>query len=723
LLRRLAHLVLHHRKIVLGAWIALTAVGAVMAPRAVDRMLTTFSIPGSSAYKANQQIFKTFHNGDVRPMVLVYHDASRDVTTVPGVERSIAAALAVNPGSRLSSYFSTHSDAYVSKDRHTTFAEIYPPGVNGFGAGGAVSKTQAAVERSAPAGVQASLTGMDALQQAAGSGGSGGPSVIVETLIGGLGALVILLFVFGTLPAVVMPLVVALGSILNTFTVIYLLTYVTDVSVIVEFLVALVGLGIAIDYSLLFIFRFREELARGLSVEEAVTESMVHAGHSIVVSGSTVGIGLLSMIILPIPFIRSIGIGGLLIPAVSVVAALTLLPSMLSLYGHRINSGRVLPRRWVASSDPDHGFWGGWAHFVTRHAGLVASLGGLVVALCLIPAARLNPGDALSKDYPGSGSAITGRDTLAAAGVSAGALDPFMITARNATPSQLASVASEVARTPGMSAATVPPGWTRNGLSVIEAFPSTDAASATSYDTIGHLQNDVLPSLESRLGDTAQLRIAGDEPQGRDFSRSVYGNFPYVLLFVVVLTYVLLARAFRSLVLPLKAVILNLVSLGAAYGIVVFIFQQGHGSEAIWSVPGTGVIISWIPLMIFAFLFGISMDYEVFMITRMREEYDRCHDTNKAIQLGLARTGKLVTSAALILMFAFLVLSSSPGVDIKQFGIGLAAGIIFDATVIRALLVPSLMALLGDWNWWLPKPAARILRTRPSRAEPALESA
>jgi putative drug exporter of the RND superfamily len=201
----------------------------------------------------------------------------------------------------------------------------------------------------------------------------------------------------------------------------------------------------------------------------------------------------------------------------------------------------------------------------------------------------------------------------------------------------------------------------------------------------------------------------------------VYGNFPYVLLFVILLTFVLLARAFRSLLLPLKAVILNLVSLGAAYGIIVFIFQQGHGSDAIWNVPATQSIIPWIPLMIFAFLFGLSMDYEVFMLTRMREAYDETRDTRKAITLGLARTGKLVTSAALVLMFAFFVLSTSPGTDIKQFGIGLAAGIIFDATIIRALLVPALVRLMGRWNWWLPHWAARPLRTRPS--QPVTESA
>jgi RND superfamily putative drug exporter len=232
----------------------------------------------------------------------------------------------------------------------------------------------------------------------------------------------------------------------------------------------------------------------------------------------------------------------------------------------------------------------------------------------------------------------------------------------------------------------------------------------------------VLPSAESAAGTGVTMTLGGPAAEERDFVHAVYGNFPYVLAFVVLLTFVLLMRAFRSIVLPLKAVILNLISLGCAFGVVVFIFQEGHGSEAIWGVNATGVVISWIPIMIFAFLFGISMDYEVFMITRIRESYDEIGDTQQAISLGLARTGKLVTSAALVLMFAFFALSTGPGLDIKQFGIGLAAGVIIDATLIRLLLVPSSMQLLGRWNWWLPAWCARALRTRPSPLEPATQA-
>ena len=208
----------------------------------------------------------------------------------------------------------------------------------------------------------------------------------------------------------------------------------------------------------------------------------------------------------------------------------------------------------------------------------------------------------------------------------------------------------------------------------------------------------------------------------RDFVHALFGSFPYVFAFIVILTLILLTRAFRSIVLAVKAVLLNLVSLAAAFGFVVLVFQQGHGSS-LWGIEATQSVTAYIPLMIFAFLYGLSMDYEVFMLSRMREAYDETGSTEKAIELGLARTGKLVTSGALILMFAFLVLSTSPGYEIKPLAIGIAAGIIFDATVIRALLVPALMRLLGDANWWMPTwPRALRIRDRnplPDAAEAA----
>jgi putative drug exporter of the RND superfamily len=688
-----------------AAWIVLTLFGAFATAKVSNRWFESFSIPGYSAYETNQKVLKTFGTGEQAPFVAVFQ--SKGDVTKENLQPAIDAAAGVDPGSRVSSYASTHNEMYVSKDRHTTIAEIYPPGENTFNGTEHIGDVRSALQQNVPDGVKVNLTGILPLYDAS-SGGGDGPSVFTEALIGGGGALIILLFIFGTLPAIAMPLLIAVASILNTFTLVWLLTYITDVSIVVQFLIALVGLGVAIDYALLMIFRFREELAQGEDVETALVETMTHAGRSVIVSGSTVAVGLLSMIILPLPFIRSIGIGGMLIPAVSVIVSITLLPAMLSFLGHRINKLRVMPRRFVAVSDPERGWWGRWASLVVRRPWPVAAVGTAIVAVLLVFGLQLNPSEAQAKDFPGSGDAIAGRQAVSDAGMGPGVFKPLVVL----TPTdQVQQVVNRVQNVDGVVGAAAPPDWRRDGLALVEAFPQHDGASKDVRSVITHVK-DALPSGAS---------LGGVAPEERDFVHAVYGNFPYVLLFVILLTYVLLARAFRSLLLPLKAVVLNLVSLGAAYGIIVFIFQQGHGAQAIWNVPATQSIIPWIPLMIFAFLFGLSMDYEVFMLTRMREAYDETRDTRQAIALGLARTGKLVTSAALVLMFAFFVLSTSPGTDIKQFGIGLAAGIIFDATVIRALLVPALVRLMGRWNWWLPHWAARPLRTRAS--DPVPESA
>src|SRR4051794_23808463 len=316
------------------------------------------------------------------------------------------------------------------------------------------------------------------------------------------------------------------------------------------------------------------------------------------------------------------------------------------------------------------------------------------------------------KDFPGSGQAVVGRDMLTAAGISPGVLKPFNVLVENGRDPE--AVAAKLRGVEGIVAASAPRDWRRGGDSIVEAFPAVDGA-ASGIQGIVDRTNDALTGTGATLGGTA----AAD----RDFVHAVYGNFPYVLAFVLILTLILLTRAFRSVVLPIKAALLNLLSLAAAFGIVVFVFQWGHGSS-LWNITATQAITAWIPLMIFAFLYGLSMDYEVFMLSRMREAYDETGSTNRAIELGLARTGKLVTSAAMILMFAFLVLSSSPGFEVKEFAIGLAAGIIFDATVIRALLVPALMRLLGDANWWMPQWTRKALFiSRPERLpKPATEN-
>ena len=314
----------------------------------------------------------------------------------------------------------------------------------------------------------------------------------------------------------------------------------------------------------------------------------------------------------------------------------------------------------------------------------------------------MNPNEAQLKNFPGTRHGDRRpRSSSHAAGISPGVMKPLDVLVENG--GNAAGDRGEAPRRRRASSARARRRrWQRGPDSLVEAFPAIDGSAPGIQGIIDRAKT----ALKGTNG-----TVTGVAAVDRDFVHAIYGTFPYVLAFVVILTLILLTRAFRSIVLAVKAVILNLLSLAAAFGIVVFIFQEGHGSS-LWNISATQAITAWIPLMIFAFLYGLSMDYEVFMLTRMREAYDETGSTDKAIELGLSRTGKLVTSAALILMFAFLVLSSSPGYEIKVFAIGLAAGIIFDATVIRILLVPSLMKLLGDWNWWMPKWTASVLRVR-----------
>jgi RND superfamily putative drug exporter len=705
MLARLAHVIARHRWPIIGVWLVLTLFGGYAAGQVSKRWFQSFSIPGYSAYEANQRILKQYGTGERAPNVVVFHTAG-DATKNQAIRAAMDRAAKATPGSRTSSFFSTGSRAYVSKDGHTAFQEIYPAGTVRFDTKSGAERTLKAAAAGLPAGITVHVTGHDPIAEASANGDTGGPSVLLEAMIGGLGALIILFFVFGTLPAIAMPLAVAAASILNTFTLVWILTYITDVSIIVQFLIALVGLGVAIDYALLMIFRFRDELREGEDVETALVEMMTHAGRSVIVSGSTVAVGLLSLVILPLPFIRSMGIGGMLIPAVSVLAAITLLPALLAVLGERINSVRVMPKRFVDHGHPEDGAWGRWARFVNRRPLPVALVGLAIVAVLVAGGVQLNPNEAQLKNFPGTGDAIAGRDALTAAGISPGVLKPFDVLVENGRDPE--AVAAKLRAVSGVVGAAAPKDWRRGDTAIVEAFPAVDGAS----DGIQPIVDRVRGSLKGTGG-----TLGGVSAVDRDFVHAVYGNFPYVLAFVILLTLILLARAFRSIVLPIKAALLNLISLGAAYGIIVFIFQQGHGSS-LWGVDATQAITAWIPLMIFAFLFGLSMDYEVFMLTRMREAYDETGSTEKAIELGLARTGKLVTSAALVLMFAFLVLSSGPGFEIKEFAIGLAAGIIFDATVIRALLVPAIMRLLGPANWWMPARAKSVLLIRDRHPEP-----
>jgi RND superfamily putative drug exporter len=441
-----------------------------------------------------------------------------------------------------------------------------------------------------------------------------------------------------------------------------------------------------------------------------VVEAMNHAGRAVVFSGLTVAIGLLSMIVLPVPMLRSVGYGGVLVPLMSVAVAITLLPVILATVGPRLDWPRLRTERRASR------VFSAWARGVYRHRWLAALAGLGILTALMLPALSLHLGEPGSSAQATSGPAHATLVTLTDGGVPSGVLTPAEVLTSSGGGAP-AAVAAEAARVPGVYAAVAPatPDYQRNGTSIVTVIPAAESSLPSGQATIATLEHTLL-SRPHVIG------IGGDGASLIDFDHAVYGDFPLMLAIISVATFLLLTRAFRSVLLAAKAVVFNLISLAAAYGVLTWVWQDGHGSHALWGIPATGAITMWVPLMVFAFLFGLSMDYEVFILTRIREAYDASGDARHAVTEGLGRTGRLVTSAAAILMLSFLSMSTGPQTDLKILATGLGAGIGIDALVVRCLLVPALVALFGRANWWLPTPMARLLRI-PAPAGPAAEIA
>jgi RND superfamily putative drug exporter len=705
-LASLTRWVLAHKRIVTVFWIALTLVGIASAGKATKAMDQKFSVPGKEGWETNVTIARVFRGtgGDNAPIVPVVTVPKGQAISSPAVRRQLAAVDSrverALPGSRVASYASTGDRAFVSPDGRTTFAIVYPrPDPNAtFGENqDAAKKTNAALAHATVAGAPVHVTGFDALQNA--SGGDNGTGVLLESVLGGVGALIVLAFVFASLLAFV-PIVMAIVSIMTTFLLVWGLTTFTDISPVVQFLIALVGLGIAIDYSLLVVSRWREERAHGRTGDAAVQRAMETAGRAVVFSGTTVAIGLLAMVALPVPFLRSMGYAGMLIPLVSTMVAITLLPVVLSKLGSRLD--------WphVRSDDKASRAWTRWAELVVRRRWFAATGAIAILAALIVAATGLTLGDASPDTLASHGSAKTGLTELERSGIGSGAILPNEVLTHGTNPN---AVVADLDSVQGVHGAAAPESaqWRSKGYAEVLAFSRDDDSTAAGRATL-----DRIRSTAHAAG--TDVTVGGLPAQNVDFINAVYSGFPLMIALIAAITFILLARAFRSLLLPAKAVILNIVSVTAAWGVIALMWQHGYGSDLLWNIEATGSIPAWIPLMVFAFLFGLSMDYEVFILSRMREEYDNTGDTREAVVRGIGRTGRLVTSAALILFLAFVALASGPGTDLKMFATGLAAGILLDATVIRALLVPAVVSLFGRWNWILPEWPARVLRVAPS---------
>jgi RND superfamily putative drug exporter len=667
---------------------------------------TEFKLPGQPSYIADAKINAIYHNGAGTVPIVVAVTAPQGVSVSPATaDKVLSAAAAAVANSRLADQYNTGDRGFTTKDGRTTFGLIFSPQPKGFGTDNTSLYTRAA-QGAAPPGWQTGVTGLAQLET---GGNHKGTGVLTETLIGGFGSLAVLAFVFASFIAFI-PLLMAVVAIPTTFLVVGGLTHLTSVSIIVEFLIALIGLGVAIDYSLLVVTRWREERAHGYENSEAVARAMNSAGRAVVFSGLTVAVSLLALVVLPVSFLANIGVAGFLIPIVSVAVALTLLPALLTSAGPFLDRPRL--RRELHASRP----WTAWARFVLRHRKGAALAGGAILIALIIPVFALNLGEPKTSALAQKGPAHATLTNLQAGGVPTGVIEPMDVLVQAG---QAQSVATRLAQIKGVYSVAVSnaPGYNRAGTTIVEVLPAAEPSTAAGGATISAVRSTAshLPGV---------IGVGGAGPEQVDFVHAVYGSFPLMLTLIAIATLILLTRAFRSIVLAVKAVLFNLLSVAAAYGIMVFIWQEGHGSNLLGSTPATGSITVWVPIMVFAFLFGLSMDYEVFILSRIREEYDHNGSTDEAVVVGIGRTGRLVTSAALILFLGFVSLSTAGMTDLKVMATGLGAGILLDAVVVRCLLVPALVGVLGRWNWYMPDWIGTALRIRPpmlnSPPEPAL---
>jgi putative drug exporter of the RND superfamily len=567
-------------------------------------------------------------------------------------------------------------------------------------------------------------------------------------------ALVVLLIVFGTLIAGLMPLMLALVAVPVALAVIYAIAVHTWTSVFVLNVATVIGLGISIDYSLFMTRRFREELARGRPVRDAVAWTVATTGEAILFSGLTVMIGFCALFLIGIPFMSSFAIGGAITVGAAVLAALTLLPAVLGILGPRINSLRVplLGRLTASTANPDRegrrGFWHGWALAVMRRpiivllfsAALLVALGWPIFSMSvssygassLPSSAEAQRGiDIVDQQFGTAnsnpiyvvvqtqdGSSILTSDNLArlnnlttwlgdqghVTGVTGLLQPPETPSHPSPTEPQLVQLYSTgaYASSPGLSQLVF--ATTSGGLTVVTLATDTKLDSPAGTGLIDML----------RAGDNAQagglrVQVGGTQALSLDFTRYLYGNFPKAILFILAATYVLLLLMFRSLLLPLKAVLVNVLSLGASYGVLVFVFQWGNFSNVL-DFTSSGNLDSTIPILIFCILFGLSMDYEVFLLSRIREEWLRTGNNRQAVALGLEKTGGVITNAALLFVIVTGSFTFTRLLTTKELGLGMMVAVLVDATIIRTLLVPAAMRLLGRWNWWLPGRAVPIER-------------
>jgi RND superfamily putative drug exporter len=695
-----------HRRVVIGVWFVVAVGLHLWAASLGEQWNDNLTLPGTGSTRATdllQQKLPQQAYGSV-PVTLV--DASGtigDPASTSAIDATVTNLKGVPHVTRVVSPLDQGASALISRDRHAAYISV----TLDIGSGDTTAaEAQAILDAAGPA-AKAGL--------APAVGGYVGqklsrPSTESSEAIGIAAAVVILIIAFGTVTAMALPIITAILGLLTTLALLTAIGHATAVPTVAPTLATMIGLGVGIDYALFIVTKHKLQLGHGIELHESIARATATSGGAVMFAGVTVVIALCSLVVAGIPLVSTLGFTAAIAVAVSVLAAVTLLPALLGALGDHINSLRVPLGRTHPDDHQPHG-WARMARAVARSPWPYMVVSTVVLLVLAFPLVHLRLGQSDQSVLPRSTTSRQAYDAIAG-GFGAGSNGPLLIAVRFPTPAQpgaaggdatsdprLTSLEKAVGDTPGVlsvAPATVDPSGTG---AVFSAIAKTSPSSPQTEDLVNHLRDTVIPNAVAGSGLT--VYVGGQTAGYIDLAEKIGAKLPLMIAVVVILSFIVLTIAFHSVVIPIKAAVMNLLSVGAAYGIVTFVFQEGHAIGVV-GLPHAIPIVSFAPLFMFAILFGLSMDYEVFLVSQIQERYHATGDAREAVAEGLAATGRVITSAALVMVFVFasFVLNGDPVV--KEFGVGLAVAIALDATVVRCLLVPSVMELLGTRSWWLP---------------------
>jgi putative drug exporter of the RND superfamily len=701
-LERLGRFSAKRRWWVLGVWLLIAiALGAAAAP-AGKPFRDVFTIPGTDSQAAISVLDQRFPQANLPSAQVVLHDSKGAVPTAAVT----AAGAAIGKLPQVES--------------------VSPPKVSANGETVLLTVTYSVAPDDIDLDTIDRLDGATAAARSAGLTVAYGGQVIdfVEQQtapqnhadeIGLLAAVIILLFVFGTVVAAFLPLIVALTGVTIATLILTVVATGVTVGTVAPILGSMIGLGVGIDYSLLIVSRFRQERDGGTPVDDAIGTAIGTAGSASLFAGMCVAIALCGLWFAGVPYVSTLGFSSALFVGVMVLAALTLLPALLGVLGPHISRLRVLPKPKKVKEEGT-GFWYRWGHEVARRAWLFVVASLIILLALAAPALSMRLGFTTDADAP-IGSTQRDAYDLVTAGFGAGENGPLLITvalptatAANEAPdiASAEKLLAAIKATKGVASVTPPLPNSARDAAVALATPTAAPNAPSTEALVRTLRDRVIPEATKGTALAGQVHVGGVTAELIDLTDRMNSRLALVIGSVVLGAFILLMMVFRSILVPLKAAIMNLLSIGAAYGVIVAVFQWGWGKGLI-GLEETIPIVAFVPVMMFAILFGLSMDYEVFLLSRIREEFDKSGNNREAVAIGLAKTARVITSAALIMIAVFLSFVTSPEPTVKMIGLGLAVAVLVDATVVRLMLVPATMELLGNANWWLPKWLARVL--------------